>query len=199
MPLDIEKFEASPHLLDLLVQMEDVLDSLDLYVYRNWLEGEIVEGPLVQRHWLSMSLLYPYHRMPDPRAAYRLFKHGVRVKFSHMHRAASSKDRAEEEVNASGLASPVPGGEAKKGKGEKKDDGYWLVKLQFPRRLIGQVESAAMDLDAYEDEVDAEDVEDARDSGVNDESGYVDQEQQADAEAAMGGAPGEEIDRARPV
>jgi hypothetical protein len=150
--LDIEKLEDSPHLLDLLVQMEDVLDSMDVYVFKNWIDGEIVEGPKVRRYWLDMTLKYPYDKMPDPRAGLRLLKHGVRVDFSKAHE------------DDSGDAKPV------EGEGEK-DSMVWLVHVSIPRRLI--VEINAGQLDFYDDEIDSEDVEDAQDSGVTDETGYT--------------------------
>jgi hypothetical protein len=159
--LDIEKLEDSPHLLDLLVQMEDVLDSMDVYVFKNWIDGEIVEGPKVRRYWLDMTLKYPYDKMPDPRAGLRLLKHGVRVDFSKAHE------------DESGEAKPVEGGKEKEGL-------VWLVHISIPRRLI--IEINAGQLDFYDDEIDSEDVEDAQDSGVTDESGYVAPEE--------GGAPG---------
>lgn len=162
MAIDLEKFEKSPHLLDILIQCEDVLDSLDIYVFKNWFEGEIVEGPMVRRHWLSMSLLYPYEKMPDPRAALRLHKHGVRVKFSKVDRAPGEKSEK----------SDAEGGDSNDPEGDKNKNTFWLVKLDFPRLLVGAIADTA-DVEEYEDEVDVDDVQSAKDSGLTDESGYV--------------------------
>lgn len=86
MPLDLENLKDNDYLLDLLVQMEDVLDSLDLYVFENWSKGEVVEGPIVRRYWLNMVLEYKHDEMPDPKAGFRLLKHGVRLDFQKVEK-----------------------------------------------------------------------------------------------------------------
>lgn len=168
MAIDFKKLEDSPHLLDHLIQCEDVLDSLDVYVARNWFEGEVVAGPMVRRHWTSFSLLYPKDKMPDPKAALRLLKHGVRVDFSKVARAEDDEFRPLD----SGNASPVG---SSKTRVEEKDaeeaEWFWLVKIDFPRRLLGQMDAA--EADYYEDDVEMDDVQDAQDSGINDESAYT--------------------------
>lgn len=160
MPADIEKLEDSPHLLDLLIQMEDVLDSLDVYVFKNWIDGEIVEGPKVRRYWLDMTIKYDHKKMPDPRAGLRLLKHGVRVDFSKAHEdtKGETKDLDEADVDSDG----------------KK---VWLIRISIPRRLISELNAGQLDF--YDEEVDVEDVQDAQDGGMNDESGY-DEESQGD-------------------
>ncbi|RYF07964.1 MAG: hypothetical protein EOO77_25460 [Oxalobacteraceae bacterium] len=167
MPTDIEKLEDSPHLLDLLIQMEDVLDSLDVYVFKNWIDGEIVEGPMVRRYWLDMTLKYDLKKMPDPRAGLRLLKHGVRVDFSKAHEEASgqTKDLDETEVDSEG----------------KK---IWLVRISIPRRLIAELNAGQLDF--YDEEIDADDVQDAQDGGMNDESGYDEEAGGADPNAPPG-------------
>ena len=150
MAIDIEKLEDSPHLLDLLIQMEDVLDSLDVYVFKHWIDGELVEGPKVRRYWLDMALKYPFKKMPDPRAGLRLLKHGIRVDFEQSHEENSAK----------------PNNDAQDEDGTK----IWLIRISIPRRLISEL--SAGQLDFYDDEVDVDDVQDAQDTGMNDESGY---------------------------
>jgi hypothetical protein len=159
MKLDLEKLDDSNHLLDLLIQTENVLDSLDVYCYRHWYDGEVVEGPIVSRYWVKISLLYPYDKMPDPRAALRLLKHGIQVEFDRMHRESAPK---------------LPGQEHAKAKPEE-----WLVRLSFPRRLLDQNEE--VDLEVYDDEVNPDDVESAKDTGLDDESSlHADEQLPAD-------------------
>jgi hypothetical protein len=160
--IDLEKLDDSNHLLDILIQTENILDALDAYVYRHWLDGEVVEGPIVSRYWVKISLLYPYDKMPDPRAALRLLKHGIQVEFDRMQREG---------------APPVPGQEHEKAKPEE-----WLVRLSFPRRLLDQNEE--VDLEVYDDEVNPDDVEDAQDTGLDDESSlHADEQLPADGAA----------------
>ena len=156
--IDLEKLEDSTYLLDILIQCENVLDSLDCYVYRNWYDGVIVEGPIVRRHWVSFSLRYPHRKMPDPRAALRLLKHGVQVEFNSVKQQQPGK----------------PGHKD----GEPDKDTDWLVKITVPRRLLDQIEGA--DLETYDDEVNPDDVEAAKDIGLDDESQYQSDEQLPD-------------------
>jgi hypothetical protein len=157
-PIDLERLEDSSYLLDILLQCENVLDSLDCYVYASWIDGEVVEGPIVRRHWVTFSLRYPHRKMPDPRAALRLLKAGVQVEFNSVKRQQAGK----------------PGHKD----GEPDKDTDWLVKITIPRRLLDQIEGA--DLEAYDDEVNPDDVEAAKDIGLDDESQYQSDEQLPD-------------------
>lgn len=134
--MNLNKFDDTPYLLDLLVSMEDVLDSLDLYVYKNWIHGIVVEGPIVRRYWLDFSLKYPYDKMPDPRASKRLMKSGIHTEWDEI----SDTDK----------------------------DKFWIVKIKIPRRLI--VDMNANEMDFYDDEVDMDDVSDAKDSGISNDT-----------------------------
>jgi hypothetical protein len=172
MPIDLDKIQESPHLLDILIQMEDVLDSLDIYVFKNWYRGEVVEGPVVRRYWLDMTLKYAKDKMPDPKAAYRLLKHGVRVDFwqatmndgSYTEISNQTEEQAEE---------------------EDKGESVWMVRISIPRRLITQMSAEEMDM--YDDDVDVDDVEDAKDTGIDDESAYKSEDMPGMEDAPPGG------------
>lgn len=142
MELDLKKIEETPHLLDVLLGIEDVLDSLDVYVFRNWLIGEVVGGPVIRRYWVQITLMYLKNQMPDPRAGLRLLKHGVLVKF-----------REENMPNSV----------------EGKEEPVWLVELNVPRKLIGGLNGS--ETDYYDDEIDVDDIESAKDMGVDEDSG----------------------------
>lgn len=199
MPLDLEKISDSPHLLDILLQMEDVLDSLDVYVFKNWYLGEIAEGPTVRRYWLDFTLKYPYDKMPDPKAALRLLKHGIRVDFwkaklkegDYVDADELAKQQTEADEQDAGIATPEPK--------DDPEDTVWMVRISIPRRLAAQM--SAEEMDFYDEEVDVEDVEDAKDTGIDDESAYLsgedgqqqgepDIEELGDEEAAQGGPNG---------
>jgi hypothetical protein len=169
MAIDFELLQDSPHLLDILVQMEDVLDSMDVYVFKNWLKGEIAEGPVVRRYWLDMTLRYPYDEMPDPRAALRLLKHGVRIDFQKA-RVSDGDDK------------PKPVNESEDEDSEDTSDMVWLVRVSIPRRLVVQMNDAQHDF--YDDEVDIDQVEDAKDDGLDDESAYQSDENDVDGTGA---------------
>ena len=164
MAIDLDKLEDASHLLSILLQMEDVLDSLDLYCFENWLDGEVVEGPIIRRHWVSMSLLYPSDKMPDPRAALRLLKHHIMVEFDKIERTKTGTPKDTRNANTPGAGTSIVQAKA----GKERD---WLVKITVPRRLLDQI--AAADADTYEDDVEIDDVESAKDSGLDDQTAYT--------------------------
>jgi hypothetical protein len=192
--LDLEKIQESPHLLDILLQMEDVLDSLDIYVFKNWYLGEIAEGPVVRRYWLDFTLKYPYDKMPDPRAALRLLKHGIRVDFWKAQLKDGEFIDAENNVQEKEQGSAEVG--VQQHQHDPAKDVVWMVRISIPRRLASQMSAEQMDF--YDEEVDTEDVEDAKDTGIDDESAYTtdeqgvnsgDQEEAPEEEQENNGAP----------
>ena len=78
---NIENLYSNNTALSVLKDYERVLEVLDIYVYENWLEGELLEGPRVDRHWVTCKFMWPKENMPNPRAAKRLLEHDCRVKF----------------------------------------------------------------------------------------------------------------------
>lgn len=86
----INRLSDSDSLLSVMIKMEDFIDSLDIYVYKNWIDGEIVSGPHVTRYWTSFTLMYDYKNMPDPAGALRLMKHGALVKYKQAEKEDSS-------------------------------------------------------------------------------------------------------------
>jgi hypothetical protein len=166
--LDLNRFDESPHLLDLLIQMEDVLDSLDLYVFKNWFKGEVVDGPNVHRYWLSCTLRWPLEQMPDPRGAKRILKQSIISEFQKV----TISDEAAEEAEEGGAT-------------------HWQVEIKIPRRLIADMNAA--ELDFYDEVVDIEDVQDAQDSGMTDETSYDTDETEEDVAPEQEGGTADDI------
>jgi hypothetical protein len=162
--LDLEKLEDSNYMLDILIQCENVLDMLDIYVYRSWDQGEVIQGPTIRRHWVTFGLRYPHDKMPDPRAALRLLKHGVQVEFNSMKQTEPGNAIQPDQEPT------------------KKTD--WLVTITIPRRLLDQTEEA--DLETYDDDVNPDDVEAAKDIGLDNESSYQADEQTPTSEMPPG-------------
>lgn len=73
---NINRINGNKTLLDMLLEFEKVLDDTGIYAYKNWMLGEVVEGPNLERHWFNVTLMYPRQQMPDPDAIRRLAKYG---------------------------------------------------------------------------------------------------------------------------
>ena len=48
----IKKISETNSLLDMLCEFEKVIDDADIYAYKNWDKGEILEGPDLKRHFV---------------------------------------------------------------------------------------------------------------------------------------------------
>ena len=68
----IKKISDTNSLLDMLLEFEKTLDSLDLYSYANWQKGEVLEGPTLDRHYCTVKLMYRENDMPDPYGAKKI-------------------------------------------------------------------------------------------------------------------------------
>ena len=64
-----------------LLDFERVLDELDLYVFANWKKGELVEGPVNEKYFVTCTFMWPYKMMPDPRGGERLLEYGCEVRY----------------------------------------------------------------------------------------------------------------------
>ena len=56
-----------------------MLDELDLYVYKNWEDGELVAGPKIKRHWVICSM-WPQEQM-SPMGGKRLLDYDCKVTY----------------------------------------------------------------------------------------------------------------------
>ena len=76
---NVESIYSANTSLSVLKDFERVLDEMDMYVYKNWEDGELAEGPFMERHWIKASFMWPKDQMPDPMAAKRLLDYGCRA------------------------------------------------------------------------------------------------------------------------
>ena len=67
--------------LESLMDFERVLDELDTYVFKNWIKGELVEGPIYEKYFVTCTFMWPHKLMPDPRGAERLLDYNCKVRF----------------------------------------------------------------------------------------------------------------------
>jgi len=126
---NIETIYESNTSLTVLKDFERVLDELDLYVYDNWSDGEIAEGPVIDRHWVSCKFFWPAEKMPDPMGGKRLLDYDCKVRMGKDSLLVPRKIRKEEDIR--------PG--TKKGKLDRKP--VWVVEIMMPTSLIGEVYS----------------------------------------------------------
>lgn len=110
--------------LNALKDFERVLSEMNMYVYKNWQDGELASGPTVERHWVKASFMWPRERMPDPVAAKRLLEYGCQVRYEKSHLIEPRKVKSPDDFR--------PG--TRKGKLDRTP--IWIVEITMPKKLV---------------------------------------------------------------
>lgn len=135
----VKKLTSKNDLLDTMIDVEDYFDNSSLYVFDNWIKGELVDGPNIKKYWIEFTLKYPYHDMPDPRGGLRLTQHGTKIYFKKAYELAPQPIKSPSDYQ--------PGTK----KPKMKKEPVWLVHMKIPRRFIDAVDQEL--LDTYGDEI----------------------------------------------
>lgn len=129
---NIESIYDSNNSFNVLKDFERVLDHLDLYVYENWSDGELAEGPKIDRHWVTCSFMWPKDQMPDPMGGKRLLDYDCKVRYKKSSLIVPRKIEKADDIR--------PG--TKKGKLDREP--IWVVEIQMPKNLIMDIYSGYM-------------------------------------------------------
>jgi len=124
---NIESLTTNDSAFKILKDFERVLDDLDLYVFENWEDGELVEGPDIHRHVVSCKFMWPYKNMPDPVGATRLLDYGCQVKYQKHNLLVPRKVYKPSDFR--------PG--TKKGKIDAHP--IWVVEITMPKKLMQDI------------------------------------------------------------
>jgi hypothetical protein len=130
--------------LETLMDIERVLDTANIYAYKNWIEGEIVEGPKIDRYWVTVTLMYPKKLMPDPEGAMRLIKNGCKVYYTEEEYITAAKLKTPDDSAGQDNADGRRPGQMRAKKVIKP---VWLVTLVMPRKYLDDVQSAKLRVD----------------------------------------------------
>lgn len=150
--------------LTTLLDFERVLDELDLYVFKNWKQGELVEGPIYEKYFVSCTFMWPRAMMPDPRGGERLLDYDCEVYYS--------KDYVEYPVDIKSPDDFEPGTRMPK----MSKTPVWLVTIVMPKRLMQEIQQGSLELESAT--LDLEDIEQAYEEGTDQtvDQGQTDQE-----------------------
>jgi hypothetical protein len=122
---NVQSLYAISPSLDTLKDFERVIDELDIYVFKNWEDGELLSGPNDSRHFVTCSFMWPGDKMPDPSGGKRLLDKGCRVTFK--------KDTLFKPREIKSPDDYRPGTT----KGKIDGHGIWVVEIRMPKALIG--------------------------------------------------------------
>ena len=149
-----------------LLDFERVLDELDLYVFAHWKDGELVEGPVYEKYFVTCTFMWPYKLMPDPRGGERLLDYDCEVYYS--------KDVLEYPVKVESPDDFAAGTKMPK----MAEKPIWLVKIVMPKKLMQEIQQGSLELEG--ETLDLEDIENAYEEG--DDTAQFNQEQEQNAE-----------------
>jgi hypothetical protein len=136
-----------------IMDFERVLDDLDMYAYKNWAYGELVEGPDIGRYTVTCVFMWPYKLMPDPRAARRLTSLDCQVEYK--------QTTMEMPVKITNPGDFRPG--THKAKLEVAD--IWLVKIVMPKDLMDDIRTGSLELE--DQTIDLEELDSAYDEDLD--------------------------------
>ena len=140
-----------------LLDFERVLDELDLYAFKNWQLGELVQGPDIGRYKVGCIFMWPEKLMPDPRGARRLLPFDCEVRFK--------KTTIKIPVKVENPDDYIPGTH----KARLINKKVWLVEIVMPKNLMSDIRTGSIELEdqiidledldsAYEEDLDQEEL-----------------------------------------
>lgn len=124
---NIQTLAVNDSAFRILKDFERVLDELDIYVFANWEDGELLSGPEVARYAVTCRFLWPYENMPDPEGAKRLLDYGCKITYQKDVILVPRKVRKPEDFR--------PG--TKKGKIDAHP--IWVVSITIPKKLMQDI------------------------------------------------------------
>ena len=147
-----------------LLDFERVLDELDIYAFKNWEIGELVQGPTISKYKVSCIFMWPEYLMPDPRGARRLLPFDCEVKFKKTNMKIPLKIEDPSDYRPGTKVARII---------EKK---IWLVEITMPKSLMSDIRTGSIELE--DQDIDLEDLDTAYDKDLNKEEFQNNQDEQ---------------------
>ena len=136
---NVQSLYALGPTLGILKDFERVIDELDVYVFQNWEDGELLSGPVDSRHFVTCSFMWPADKMPDPAGGKRLLDKGCKVTFKRDELMKPRKIKGPEDYR--------PG--TTKGKIDAHD--IWGVEIKMPKSLIGNMKHGQDEIETQDE------------------------------------------------
>jgi len=150
--------------MSVILDFERVLDEADLYAFKNWELGELVQGPVTKRYSVGCMFMWPFKLMPDPRGAKRLLHLGCKILWK--------KTKIRVPVEVTDYEDFQPGTRYPK----MKERAIWLIYIEMPKELMDDIREGSIDLadqtidlndldEAYDDDLESEDQDGTENGG----------------------------------
>jgi hypothetical protein len=136
---NVQSLYAVGPTLSILKDFERVVDELDVYVFKNWEDGELLSGPVDSRHFVTCSFMWPADKMPDPAGGQRLLDRGCKVFYKRDELLKPRQIKGPEDYR--------PG--TTKGKIDSHD--IWVVEIRMPKELIGNFKHGRDEIESQDE------------------------------------------------
>jgi hypothetical protein len=173
---NVKEIYMSDSALASLLDFERVIDELDVYAFENWKLGELVEGPVYEKYFVTCTFMWPHKKMPDPRGGEQLLNYNCEVLYKKSTLEYPVKPKSPDDFKPNTKMA------------KKKSVPIWLVTLTIPKKLMDDIQQGSIELE--NEKLDLEDLEQAYEEGVDDdaaENNGDDQQQGPDMDGSMGG------------
>lgn len=120
----IKRLYKQDSYLTILLSIDEIFSNIHLYGYKNWFEGEILEGPNLDKYWIELKLLFNYNEKPSLDGARVLIKHGIKVKYTESYMLIPRKIESCDDFQDG----------TKKPKLDKHK--IWVINLKIPKNII---------------------------------------------------------------
>ena len=156
--------------MSILLDFERVLDEIDVYAFKNWELGELVQGPELGRYSVVCTFMWPYKLMPDPHAVKRLLAIGCKVDYA--------KGKLKVPVEVKNYDDFIQGTNYPK----SAEREVWFVRIEVPLELMDDIKEGSIDL--ADQSIDLEELDGAYDDDL-DKEGTEKDEEAPDQQAAQ--------------
>lgn len=170
--LNLADVQMSDSAVKTLMDFERVIDELGVYVFKNWQHGELVEGPITGKYFVSCTFMWPYKKMPDPSGAKRLTNYECQVDFK--------KDKLLLPVKIESPEDFEDGTKIARTKAHK----IWLVTIKMPKDLMNEIEQGSVEIEG--EIYDLETIDQAYEDDLDDGKSEENQNKQAGINATQG-------------
>jgi hypothetical protein len=158
-----------------LMDFERVLDEADLYAFKNWQAGELVDGPDIKKYSVACTFMWPEKLMPNPKGGKRLLALGCKVRF--LKTALKMPIKVESPFDFKG-GTHYP---------KMIERPVWLVNIVMPKELMNDVKEGSIDL--ADQTIDLEDLDEAYAEDLDKSKDKNSGEEQAQSPGALGAPP----------
>lgn len=124
---NLQTLSSDDSAFKVLKDFERVLDELDIYVFRNWQDGELLAGPDVARYTVTCKFMWPRKHMPDPVGAERLVDYGCKIFYEKKQILIPRKVNTPDDFRPN----------TKKGKLDAHP--IWVVTILMPKKLMQDI------------------------------------------------------------